>query len=92
MRLKLFACLRFGFGGRNTPRARILFTTPRTGHAYIVKRGEAQTLRIAGYPWFGDWRHDAFIALRGLCISTDRLDEAHDILIQWASAVSESGN
>ena len=60
----------------------------RAGDAYIVKRGEGKTI-IAGYPWFGDWGRDAFIALRGLCISTGRLDEAHDILIQWASAVSE---
>jgi predicted glycogen debranching enzyme len=60
----------------------------RAGDAYIVKRGTGKTI-IAGYPWFGDWGRDTFIALRGLCLATGRLIEAHDILLQWAGAVSE---
>jgi predicted glycogen debranching enzyme len=60
----------------------------RAADAYLVKRGTGKTL-IAGYPWFGDWGRDAFIALRGLCISTGRLEEARDILLQWASTVSD---
>jgi predicted glycogen debranching enzyme len=69
-------------------RARFPSPLYRAGDAYVVKRGEGKTI-IAGYPWFGDWGRDTFIALRGLCISTGRLDEAHDILIQWAGAVSQ---
>jgi predicted glycogen debranching enzyme len=42
----------------------------------------------AGYPWFTDWGRDTFIALRGLCLATGRLDEARSILVQWAGAVS----
>lgn len=66
------------------------FKTPfeRAADAYLVKRGEGKTL-IAGYPWFGDWGRDTFIALRGLCIATGRLEDARDILIQWADAVSQ---
>jgi predicted glycogen debranching enzyme len=60
----------------------------RAADAYIVKRGNGKTV-IAGYPWFGDWGRDTFIALRGLCLATGRLNEAHDILMQWAGAVSE---
>jgi predicted glycogen debranching enzyme len=60
----------------------------RAGDAYIVKRGHGKTI-IAGYPWFGDWGRDTFIALRGLCLATGRNNEAHDILMQWAGAVSE---
>jgi len=60
----------------------------RAGDAYLVKRGEGKTI-IAGYPWFGDWGRDTFIALRGLCLATGRLREARDILVQWAGAVSE---
>ena len=65
------------------------FATPldRAADTYIVKRGEGKSL-IAGYPWFGDWGRDTFIALRGLCIATGRLDEARDILLQWAGVVS----
>src|SRR6266581_8184006 len=55
--------------------------------AYIVRRGEGKTI-IAGYPWFTDWGRDTFIALRGLCLATGRLDEAHDILLAWAGTVS----
>src|SRR6184192_1663424 len=60
----------------------------RAGDAYLVRRGHGKTL-IAGYPWFGDWGRDTFIALRGLCIATGHLEEARDILLQWAETVSE---
>ncbi len=66
------------------------FPTPvhRAADAYIVRRGEGKTI-IAGYPWFGDWGRDTFIAVRGLCIATRRLAEARDILLEWAGLVSE---
>jgi predicted glycogen debranching enzyme len=53
-----------------------------------VRRGEGQTV-IAGYPWFTDWGRDTFVALRGLCLATGRLDEARDILLGLAATVSE---
>jgi predicted glycogen debranching enzyme len=56
--------------------------------AYLVRRGSGKTI-IAGYPWFTDWGRDTFIALRGLCIATGRLDEARDILAAWGETVSE---
>jgi predicted glycogen debranching enzyme len=43
---------------------------------------------VAGYPWFLDWGRDSFIALRGLCLATGRVDEAGDILEEWTHAVS----
>lgn len=66
------------------------FPSPRhrAADAYLAKRGRGSTV-IAGYPWFGDWGRDTFIALRGLCMATGRLDEARDILLEWAGAVSE---
>ena len=66
------------------------FSNPleRAADAYLVNRGKGKTL-IAGYPWFGDWGRDTFIALRGLCIATGHLKEARDILLQWAGTVSE---
>ena len=60
----------------------------RAADAYLVKRGKGKTL-IAGYPWFGEWGRDTFIALRGLCIATGHLEEARDILLQWADTVSQ---
>jgi predicted glycogen debranching enzyme len=60
----------------------------RAADAYVVRRGEGKTI-VAGYPWFTDWGRDTFIALRGLCLATDRLDEVRAILLEWADAVSE---
>ena len=62
--------------------------TRRAADAYIVRRGERRTI-IAGYPWFVDWGRDTFIALRGLCLATGRLDDARAILLEWASEVSQ---
>lgn len=60
----------------------------RAADAYLVQRGSGRTL-IAGYPWFGDWGRDTFIALRGLCIASGELETARAILLEWASLVSE---
>jgi predicted glycogen debranching enzyme len=59
----------------------------RAADAYLVRRGAGGTV-IAGYPWFADWGRDTFLALRGLCLSTGRLDDARAILVEWAGSVS----
>jgi predicted glycogen debranching enzyme len=58
----------------------------RAADAYLVQRGSGKTI-IAGYPWFGDWGRDTFIALRGLCLATERFAEASEILLAWADSV-----
>jgi predicted glycogen debranching enzyme len=60
----------------------------KAASAYLVRRGTGKTI-IAGYPWFGDWGRDTFIALRGLCLATGRFEDARDILVEWAGTVSE---
>jgi predicted glycogen debranching enzyme len=55
---------------------------------YIVNRGAGKTI-IAGYPWFTDWGRDTFIAMRGLCIATGRLDDARQVLLAWAGTISQ---
>jgi glycogen debranching enzyme len=60
----------------------------RAADAYIVQRGVGRTI-VAGYPWFTDWGRDTFISLRGLCMATERLEDARDILLEWANTVSE---
>src|SRR5262249_8526240 len=60
----------------------------KSADAYLVRRGQGKTI-VAGYPWFTDWGRDTFIAIRGLCIASGRLDDARDILLEWAGAVSE---
>ncbi len=59
----------------------------RAGDHYLVKRGIGDTI-IAGYPWFGDWGRDTCIAVRGLCLSTGRFEEAARILTEWSAHIS----
>ena len=60
----------------------------RAGDQYLVRRGDGGRTIIAGYPWFADWGRDTFIALRGLCLATGRLDDAREVLTSWAKHVS----
>jgi predicted glycogen debranching enzyme len=69
-------------------RAAFMSPLERAGSAYLVARGPGRTI-IAGYPWFGDWGRDTFIALRGLCLATGDLTTARAILAEWAGTVSE---
>jgi predicted glycogen debranching enzyme len=69
-------------------RARFASPLDRAADAFLVRRRNGRTI-IAGYPWFTDWGRDTFIAIRGLCLATGRLDAARDILLEWADAVSD---
>jgi predicted glycogen debranching enzyme len=60
----------------------------RAADGYLVGRGSGTTI-VAGYPWFTDWGRDTFIALRGICLAADRVDDARRILVEWSGAISE---
>jgi predicted glycogen debranching enzyme len=59
----------------------------RAADQYLVQRGPRRTI-IAGYPWFTDWGRDTFIALRGLCLATNRVADAEAILLSWSEHLS----
>lgn len=44
---------------------------------------------IAGYPWFSDWGRDSMISLSGLCLATNRPDDARSILETFGKYMSE---
>ncbi len=67
----------------------VLDALRRAAEAFIVSRGEGLKTVIAGYPWFGDWGRDTFIALPGLCLVTGRLDDARKIIEAFAGHVNE---
>ena len=71
--------------------AYVVRTQPRGATNGVVeerKSNRGKTI-IAGYPWFTDWGRDTFIAMRGLCVATGRLDVAREILLGWAGTLSE---
>ncbi|MEO8680600.1 MAG: amylo-alpha-1,6-glucosidase [Vicinamibacterales bacterium] len=69
---------------------RAAFPSPldRAADAYIVQRGAGKTI-IAGYPWFTDWGRDTFIAIRGLALATNRLEDATAILLEWSGTLAD---
>lgn len=74
--------------GSEAARRQRLSAIDRAADSYLVRRGAGHTL-IAGYPWFGDWGRDTFIALRGLLLARGRFDIAGSVLDAWAGTVSE---
>lgn len=58
------------------------FATPlhRAADAYVVRRGDDLDI-VAGYPACEESDAGAFAAVRGLCLVTDRLEEARQILL-----------
>ena len=75
-------------GIERTRRASFASPLERAADAYVVRRGDGKTI-VAGYPWFTDWGRDSFIALRGLCLATDRLEDARQILLSWTETITD---
>jgi len=69
-------------------RAKLGGPLERAADQYLVARRGGRTI-VAGYPWFGDWGRDTFIAVRGLCLATGRVAEAMEVLSAWAGVVSQ---
>lgn len=55
------------------------FVTARAGLATVM----------AGFPWFGDWGRDTFIALPGLALATGRVEIAASLLRGFARYVED---
>ncbi|SDR42004.1 glycogen debranching enzyme, putative [Paraburkholderia fungorum] len=69
-------------------RAKLGSRLQRSADAYVVSRNGGRTI-LAGFPWFTDWGRDTFIAMRGLLIASNRLDDAEAILLEWSGTLSE---
>lgn len=53
---------------------------------FIIEKNGTKTI-IAGYPWFGDWGRDTFIALEGLTLETNRFKDAKEIIYSFKNYV-----
>lgn len=73
--------------GAMSGKGEVVQTLAGAADAFVVTRGESLRAVIAGYPWFTDWGRDTLIALPGLCLTTDRLDDAQKILRACARSV-----
>lgn len=56
--------------------------------SFIVTKGDRKTI-IAGYPWFGDWGRDTFIAFEGILLRTNRFKDAKEILISFSKFIKD---
>ncbi len=54
---------------------------------YLVQDADGNKFIVAGYPWYGFRGRDAAIAVMGLLISTGRLVEAREIILNLAQYV-----
>jgi predicted glycogen debranching enzyme len=61
------------------PRDNFIDCLKNAAQQFIERRGDS-TLVIAGYPWFGSWGRDTFIALPGLCLARQKLSLYTDVL------------
>ena len=61
------------------PRDSFLNCLKNAAQQFVEKRG-GKTFLIAGYPWFGEWGRDTFIALPGLALARHRLALYRDVL------------
>lgn len=64
---------------KKIPRENFINCLKNAALQFIEKRGD-DTFIIAGYPWFGSWGRDTFIALPGLAIAKYKLDLYRDVL------------
>jgi predicted glycogen debranching enzyme len=62
-----------------TPRDSFINCLRNAAQQFVEKRG-GKTLIIAGYPWFGAWGRDTFIALPGLALARHKLGLYRDVL------------
>jgi len=61
------------------PRNSFINCLRNAAHQFIQRR-QGSTLIIAGFPWFGPWGRDTFIALPGLSLAKHRLTLFREVL------------
>ncbi|MCH4890781.1 glycogen debranching protein [Acidaminobacter sp. JC074] len=65
------------YNGQDTTMKRLIIGCD---HFIVDRQSTKSKTVIAGYPWFTDWGRDTMIALPGLTLSTERYEDAKDII------------
>ena len=67
---------------RRLPRSSFMHCLTNAAHQFLIRNDEENTAEvIAGYPWFGVWGRDTFIALPGLTLAIDDHKTCRDVLL-----------
>jgi predicted glycogen debranching enzyme len=73
---------------RRSPKDDFLPCLRHAARQFIVKNG-TKTEVVAGYPWFGRWGRDTFIALPGITLSQGRVDDCRAVLDTMVSEMRD---
>ena len=66
---------------RRLPRSSYMHCLTNAAQQFIIRNDEEKTAEvIAGYPWFGVWGRDTFIALPGITLGIDDPQTCRDVL------------
>ena len=76
---------------KRTHKIDFLSCLEHSARQFIVRRPNGRTELIAGYPWFGPFMEDTFMALPGLTIPQKRIQECMDVIATALKNMEENG-
>lgn len=65
---------------RRTHKVDLISCLEHSARQFVIRRGENRTEVVAGYPWFGPFMEDTFMALPGLTLTQGHKEDCIDVL------------
>ena len=65
---------------RRTHKIDLISCLEHSARQFVIRRGENRTEVVAGYPWFGPFMEDTFMALPGLTLTQGHKEDCIDVL------------
>ncbi len=76
---------------RRTHKIDLISCLEHSARQFVIRRGDNRAEVIAGYPWFGTFMEDTFMALPGLTLTQGRKDDCIDVLDTAVRDLKTSG-
>ena len=76
---------------RRTHKIDFLSCLEHSARQFIIRRPDNRAEVVAGYPWFGSFMEDTFMALPGLTLTQGRTEECIDVLDTAVRDIEASG-